>query len=217
MVLESVRGAERSTAATGETAKPVARRIRPQVNSQERRPRLETVRVRHFRLRHARRTLQPQTHWRDDLGRSPRVRGSHRSRRHAGAVNPSLAVPAPDAPATPARITIADASQHLPHQPRERADRPRDAPQVSDVHETVDGICRQSRLRDDRPVHAGRCRPVLRGTEARAAHEGDPPRRAARFLPLRRQPEMDARNAGQLRHQTSGRLQQERRQDAVQR
>src|SRR3989442_7608399 len=48
---------------------------------------------------------------------------------------------------------------------------------VSDVHETADGICRRSRLRDDRPVHAGRCRPVLRGTEARAAHKGDPPRR----------------------------------------
>jgi hypothetical protein len=28
-----------------------------------------------------------------------------------------------------------------------------------------------------------------------------------RVLPLRRQPEVDARNAGQLRHQTSGRLQ----------
>jgi len=28
---------------------------------------------------------------------------------------------------------------HLPHQSRERADRPRDASQVSDVHETVDG------------------------------------------------------------------------------
>ena len=162
--------------------------------------------VRHFRLRHTCRTLQPQTHRRDDLGRSPRLRGSHRSRRQ---LEPSTGTRG----AGTGRACDAGPNhyrgshQHLHRESRECADRPRDPPQVSDVHKTVDGIRRQPRLRDDRPVHAGRCRPVLRGTEARSAHEGDPPRRPARLLSLRRQQEVDARNAGQRRHQTSGRLQ----------
>jgi hypothetical protein len=65
--------------------------------------------VRHLRLRHPDRPLSTQTHRRDDLGRS---------RAYAAAVEavgswshqPTPAVPAPDAPATPARITIEEAT-----------------------------------------------------------------------------------------------------------
>ena len=53
---------------------------------------------------------------------------------------PAPAVPAPDAPADAGPHHDRGCHQHLPHQSRERADRPRDPPQVSDVHETVDGI-----------------------------------------------------------------------------
>jgi hypothetical protein len=66
---------------------------------------LETVRLCHFRLRHPRGTFPPQTHRRDDLERSPRLRRRHRnpwqlerSTRTSGAS---------EAPAAPARITVA--------------------------------------------------------------------------------------------------------------
>ena len=53
---------------------------------------------------------------------------------------PAPAVPAPDAPATPARITIEEATSIFLTN-RESAQIAAATPQVSDVHETADGIC----------------------------------------------------------------------------
>jgi len=145
------------------------------------------------------------THRRHDLGRSPRLLRSHRGRwqreRSTRARRASTRCACRSGPHHDLGCPLRSSS------PIARARRsPRDTSQVSDVHETVDRICRRSRLRDDRPVHAGRCRSVLRWTEAWSSHKGDPPWRAARVFPLCRQPEVDVRNANQSRHQTSGRL-----------
>ena len=67
---------------------------------------------------------------------------------------PAPAAPAQDAPVAPARITIADATSIFLTNRESAHIAAATPPQVSDVHQAVDGICRHSRLRGDRSIHA---------------------------------------------------------------
>jgi len=117
-----------------------------------------------------------------------------------------LAAPVPDAPATPARVTIADATRIFLTN-RETA---QIAPATLRKYRTLtkqltayaDGLgyvmIDQFTPADADLFYAGlKLGPRTEGTRLGVLS----------VLPLRRQPEVDVRNADQFRHQTSGRLQ----------